>query len=97
MGMHTSLAFFSNPPNDTGLVSQYIRSIFQGSKRSFWFGLAGQSLVRYDLSFSELCSEDFREAKAPKASLSLTFRTLLFSKPSPQNSKSTLFKVVERD
>ncbi len=38
----------SNPYNDTGLVSQYIRSIFQDSKGNFWFGPAGQSVVRYD-------------------------------------------------
>jgi ligand-binding sensor domain-containing protein len=37
-----------NPYNDTGLVSQYIRSIFQDSKGDFWFGPAGQSVVRYD-------------------------------------------------
>lgn len=36
------------PPNDTGLVSQYIRSIFQDSKGNYWFGPAGQSVVRYD-------------------------------------------------
>lgn len=37
-----------NPYNDTGLVSQYIRSIFQDSKGNFWFGPAGQSVARYD-------------------------------------------------
>lgn len=37
-----------NPYNDSGLVSQYIRSIFQDSKGNFWFGPAGQSVVRYD-------------------------------------------------
>jgi ligand-binding sensor domain-containing protein len=35
-------------PNDPTLVSQYIRSIFQDSKGNFWFGPAGQSVVRYD-------------------------------------------------
>ncbi len=35
-------------PNEPGLVSQYIRSIFQDSKGNFWFGPAGESLVRYD-------------------------------------------------
>jgi ligand-binding sensor domain-containing protein len=35
-------------PADTGLVSQYIRSIFQDSKGNFWFGPAGQSVARYD-------------------------------------------------
>lgn len=38
----------NNPYNDSGLVSQYIRSIFQDSKGNFWFGPAGQSVVRYD-------------------------------------------------
>lgn len=36
------------PFNDASLVSQYIRSIFQDSKGNFWFGPAGQSVVRYD-------------------------------------------------
>ncbi|WP_336517038.1 ligand-binding sensor domain-containing protein [Pollutibacter soli] len=34
--------------NDPGLVSQYIRSIFQDSRGNYWFGPAGQSVVRYD-------------------------------------------------
>lgn len=38
-----------NPYNDSGLVSQYIRSIFQDSKGNFWFGPAGQSVARYDV------------------------------------------------
>ncbi len=38
-----------SPYNDTGLVSQYIRSIFQDSKGNFWFGPAGQSVARYDV------------------------------------------------
>ena len=37
-----------NPYNDTKLVSQYIRSIFQDSKGNYWFGPAGQSVARYD-------------------------------------------------
>ncbi|MEM9720905.1 MAG: two-component regulator propeller domain-containing protein [Bacteroidota bacterium] len=37
-----------NPYNDSNLVSQYIRSIFQDSKGNFWFGPAGQSVARYD-------------------------------------------------
>lgn len=37
-----------NPYNDTGLVSQYIRTIFQDSKGNYWFGPAGQSVARYD-------------------------------------------------
>lgn len=37
-----------NPYNDFGLVSQYIRTIFQDSKGNFWFGPAGQSVARYD-------------------------------------------------
>ncbi|AWV97298.1 ligand-binding sensor domain-containing protein [Arcticibacterium luteifluviistationis] len=37
-----------NPYNDTGLVSQYIRSIFQDSKGNYWFGPAGQSVARFD-------------------------------------------------
>jgi ligand-binding sensor domain-containing protein len=34
--------------NDPSLVSQYIRSIFQDSNGNYWFGPAGQSVVRYD-------------------------------------------------
>lgn len=34
--------------NDTSLVSQYIRSIFQDSKGNYWFGPAFQSVARYD-------------------------------------------------
>lgn len=37
-----------SPINDPTLVSQYIRSIFQDSKGNYWFGPAGQSVVRYD-------------------------------------------------
>jgi len=37
-----------NPYNDSNLVSQYIRSIFQDSKGNYWFGPAGQSVARYD-------------------------------------------------
>ncbi|MFT3911374.1 MAG: two-component regulator propeller domain-containing protein [Ferruginibacter sp.] len=33
---------------DTGLVSQYIRSIFQDSKGNFWFGPVGHAAVKYD-------------------------------------------------
>ncbi len=36
------------PYNETGLVSQYIRSIFQDSKGNYWFGPAGKSVARYD-------------------------------------------------
>jgi ligand-binding sensor domain-containing protein len=39
---------YHNPYNDIGLVSQYIRSIFQDSKGNFWFGPAGQSVAKYD-------------------------------------------------
>ena len=35
-------------PNDTDLVSQYIRCIFQDSKGNYWFGPAGQSVARFD-------------------------------------------------
>ena len=38
-----------NPYNDSGLVSQYIRSIFQDSKGNFWFAPAGESVARYDV------------------------------------------------
>lgn len=38
-----------NPYNDTGLLSQYIQSIFQDSKGNFWFGPAGQNVARYDV------------------------------------------------
>lgn len=37
-----------NPYNDSNLVSQYIRSIFEDSKGNYWFGPAGQSVARYD-------------------------------------------------
>ena len=37
-----------NPYNDTALVCQYNRSIYQDSKGHFWFGPAGQSAIRYD-------------------------------------------------
>ncbi|MEM9921652.1 MAG: two-component regulator propeller domain-containing protein [Bacteroidota bacterium] len=37
-----------NPYNDSNLVSQYIRSIFQDSRGHLWFGPAGQSVARYD-------------------------------------------------
>ena len=36
------------PDFDTTLVSQYIRSIFQDSKESLWFGTIGDGVVRYD-------------------------------------------------
>jgi ligand-binding sensor domain-containing protein len=37
------------PDNDTTLVSQYIRSIFQDSKGNLWFGTFGEGVVRYDI------------------------------------------------
>ncbi|MBL7798227.1 MAG: regulator [Saprospiraceae bacterium] len=37
------------PDNDTTLVSQYIRSIFQDSKGNLWFGTLGEGVVRYDV------------------------------------------------
>jgi ligand-binding sensor domain-containing protein len=36
------------PDFDTTLVSQYIRSIFQDSKGSLWFGTISEGVVRYD-------------------------------------------------
>lgn len=48
IGTPPPLVPLHNPYNDSGLVSQYIRSIFQDSKGNFWFGPAGQSAVRYD-------------------------------------------------
>ncbi len=48
MGTPPPLIPSHNPYNDTNLVSQYVRSIFQDSKGNFWFGPAGQSVVRYD-------------------------------------------------
>ncbi|MEM7375687.1 MAG: two-component regulator propeller domain-containing protein [Bacteroidota bacterium] len=36
-----------NPYNDSNLVSQYIRSIYQDSRGNYWFGPAGQSVARY--------------------------------------------------
>ncbi len=49
IGTPPPLVPLHNPSNDTGLVSQYIRSIFQDSKGDFWFAPAGQSVVRYDV------------------------------------------------
>jgi ligand-binding sensor domain-containing protein len=37
------------PDNDTTLISQYIRSIFQDSKGNLWFGTLGEGVVRYDV------------------------------------------------
>lgn len=37
------------PDFDTTLVSQYIRSIFQDSKGSLWFGTIGEGVVKYDV------------------------------------------------
>jgi len=48
IGTPPPLVSYAGLPNDPGLVSQYIRSIFQDSKGNFWFGPAGQSVVRYD-------------------------------------------------
>jgi len=36
------------PLNDSTMVSQYIRSIFQDSKGNHWFGPLGQGPIRYD-------------------------------------------------
>jgi ligand-binding sensor domain-containing protein len=47
-----------NPYNDVGLVSQYIRSIFQDSKGNFWFAPAGQSIARYDEKTLKYYSKD---------------------------------------
>ena len=49
IGTPPPLVSHPDPVNDTGLVSQYIRSIFQDSKGNFWFGPAGQSVARYDV------------------------------------------------
>ncbi len=38
----------SGPVYDPDLVAQYIRCIFHDSKGNYWFGPAGQSVVRYD-------------------------------------------------
>lgn len=48
VGTPPSLLPAHNPYNDTGLVSQYVRTIFQDSKGHYWFGPAGQSVCRYD-------------------------------------------------
>jgi ligand-binding sensor domain-containing protein len=40
--------FHFNMVEDTTLVSQYIRSIFQDSKGNFWFGTAFEGLCKYD-------------------------------------------------
>ncbi|MEO0339282.1 MAG: two-component regulator propeller domain-containing protein [Bacteroidota bacterium] len=37
-----------NPLNDPSLVSQYIRTIFQDSRGTYWFGPAGRSVASYD-------------------------------------------------
>lgn len=58
IGTPPPLVPLSNPYNDTGLVSQYIRSIFQDSKGNFWFGPAGQSVVRYDGETLKYYSKD---------------------------------------
>ena len=34
--------------NDPSLVSQYIRTIFQDSRGTYWFGPAGKSVASYD-------------------------------------------------
>jgi ligand-binding sensor domain-containing protein len=48
IGMPPIIVGQPSPINDPSLVSQYIRSIFQDSKGNYWFGPAGQSVVRYD-------------------------------------------------
>lgn len=49
-----------NPYKDTGLVSQYIRSIFQDSKGNYWFGPAGESVVKYDTkTLNYISKEEF--------------------------------------
>ena len=50
IGAPPLLETLSTPVNDPDLVSQYIRCIFQDSKGNFWFGPAGQSVVRYDIA-----------------------------------------------
>ena len=60
IGTPPSLNPNHNPYNDTGLVSQYIRSIFQDSKGNYWFGPAGQSVVRFDgKTLKYFSKEDF--------------------------------------
>jgi len=54
-----------DPVNDPGIVSQYIRSIFQDSKGNFWFGTVGQSVVRYDGTTLKYYSEvEFFQGKS---------------------------------
>ncbi len=48
IGTPSSSSLYRPPYNDTSLVSQYIRSIFQDSKGNFWFAPAGHSVARYD-------------------------------------------------
>ncbi|MEM7039443.1 MAG: two-component regulator propeller domain-containing protein [Bacteroidota bacterium] len=38
----------AGPMTDPSLVSQYVRCIFQDSRGHYWFGPAGESVVRYD-------------------------------------------------
>lgn len=38
----------STSVSDTGLISQYIRAIFQDSKGNYWFGPLGTGPIRYD-------------------------------------------------
>jgi ligand-binding sensor domain-containing protein len=49
IGTPPPLVLNPDPLNDSNLVGQYIRSIFQDSKGNFWFGPAGQSVARYDV------------------------------------------------
>ena len=41
--------FQAGSASEDSLVNQYIRTIFQDSKGNFWFGPAGESVVRYDV------------------------------------------------
>ena len=41
--------FLAGSASEDSLVNQYIRTILQDSKGNFWFGPAGESVVRYDV------------------------------------------------
>jgi ligand-binding sensor domain-containing protein len=51
-------SLYRPPYNDTSLVGQYIRSIFQDSKGNLWFAPVGESVARYDEKTLKYYSKD---------------------------------------
>lgn len=47
-----------SPVNDSTLISQYIRTIFEDSRGNMWFGPAGQSVARYRPSQNGSAGQD---------------------------------------